>query len=166
VSPLSHGRSPGWEIGCRLGSTSRRFPVTLLLLKHDQCNLFEFLAASVDAVGIEFHGVVCVVCTIPDRPSLVGKHCEMCINHQVDHLVSGRHAEAVAPPVHCHVSRAHGVKHEHVQLFETVALDCHGAGVFEICHVPIISTGSGSSLVLVCHLGNWSEAADLGINQR
>ena len=143
-----------------------QFTLTLLLIKHQQGNLLQFVAGCVDAVLVEFHGVVCVVCTIPDQGSLVGKHCEMCIAHEVDHLVSGRHAEAVAPPVHCHVSRAHGIKHEHVQFFETVALDCHGAGVFEICHVPIISTGSGSSLVLVCHLVNWSEAADLGINQR
>ena len=124
-----------------------QFPLTLLLIQHEQGNLLQFVVACEDAVGIEFHVVVCVVCTIADRPSAVGKHCEMCINHQVDHLVSGRHAEAVAPPVNCHLWGCHGVKHEHVQFFESVALDCHGAGVFEICHVPIISTRSGSSLV-------------------
>ena len=143
-----------------------QFPLTLLLIKHEQGNLLQFVVACEDAVGIEFHVVVCVVCTIADRPSAVGKHCEMCINHQVDHLVSGRHAEAVAPPVNCHLWGCHGVKHEHVQFFETVALDCHCAGVFEICHVPIISTGSDGSLGSLCHLVNWSEAADLGINQR
>ena len=116
MSPLAHGRSPGWEIRGRLGSTSRRFPITLLLLKHDQSNLFKFLAAGVDAVGIEFHVVLCVVCTIPDRPSLVGKHCEMCINHEVDHLVSRRHVETLAEPVHCQVSGHHGIEEEILQV--------------------------------------------------
>ena len=126
-----------------------QFTLTLLLIQHQQGNLLQFVVACEDAVGIEFHVVVCVVCTIADRPSAVGKHCEMCINHQVDHLVSGRHAEAVAPPVNCHLWGCHGVKHEHVQFFETVALDCHGAGVFEICHVDIIGTGSDGSRPLV-----------------
>ena len=85
----------------------------------------------------------------------------MCINHEVDHLVSGRHAEAVAEPVHCHVSGCHGIEQEVLQVLL-------GLGVREkcVCHVPIISTGSDGSRPLVCHLVNWSEAADLGINQR
>ena len=141
-----------------------QFTLTLLLIKHQQGNLLQFVAGCVDAVGIEFHGVVCVVCTIPDRPSAVGKHCEMCINHQVDHLISGRHAEAVAPPVHRHLGGAHGIEHEHVQFFESVALDCHHTGVFEFHALTI--HGLGCCAYFVCHFGNWSEAADLGINQR
>ena len=100
-------------------------------------------------------------CTIQDQGSLVSEHCEMCINHEVDHLVSGRHVEAITEPVECHLAGCHGVKHEILQVLL-------GLWIGEECfvHVPIISTGSGSSLVLVCHLVNWSEAADLGINQR
>ena len=142
-----------------------QFPLTLLLIQHEQGNLLQFVVAGEDAVRIEFHVVVCVVCTIADRPSAVGKHCEMCIAHEVDHLVSGRALETIAEPVHCHVSRAHGVKHEILQ-FQQGDLFSVERGERCFVHVPIISTGSGSSLVLVCHFGNWSEAADLGINQR
>ena len=89
----------------------------------------------------------------------------MGINHEVDDFISGRALETVAEPVNCHLGVAHGVKHEILQ-FEQGDLFSVEGSEWCVCHVPIISTGSGSSLVLVCHFGNWSEAADLGINQR
>ena len=78
----------------------------------------------------------------------------MGIKHKVDHLVSRRHVEAITEPIDRHLWRCHGIEHEVLEVLEFV------------CHVPIISTGSGGSLAVVCHLVNWSEAADLGINQR
>ena len=93
---------------------------------------------------------VCCVSSIQDRPSLVGKHCEMCINHEVDDLISRRHVEAVAEPVQCHLSIAHGVKHEILQVLLGLRV---GEKCF--CHVPIISTGSGNLLGSLCHLANW-----------
>ena len=91
--------------------------------------------------------------------SLVSEHGEVGIAYHVDDLIGRRHVETVAEPVQRHLSGCHGVKHEHVEFFETVGLDCHGAGIVEF-HAPIISMGFGGSLVLVCHLANWSEAAD------
>ena len=86
--------------------------------------------------------------------SLISEHGEVSVKHKVDHLIGGRTVVLVAEPVHRHLWGAHGIEHEILEVLEFV------------CHVPIISTGSDGSLVLVCHLVNWSEAADLGINQR
>ena len=93
-------------------------------------------AGAVVAVDGESHGVVCCVSTIQDQGSLVGKHCEMCINHEVDDLISRRHVEAVAEPVHCHISGCHGVEQKVLQVLL-------GLGVGEkcVCHVDIIGTG-------------------------
>ena len=83
----------------------------------------------------------------------LSEECLVSIQHEVDHLISGRALEAITEPVQCHLAGCHGVEHEVLEVLEFV------------CHVPIISTGSGSSLGSLCHLVNWSEAADLGINQ-
>ena len=79
----------------------------------------------------------------------------MCINHEVDDLISGRHAEAVAEPVHRQVSGCHGIEEEILQVLLGLRV-----GEKRFCHVPIISTGSGILLGSLCHLANWSEAAD------
>jgi len=83
--------------------------------------------------------------------SLVSEHAEMGIHHEVDDLISGRHVETLAEPVHAHLSGEHGVKHEILQVLQ-------GLWIGEECfvHVPIISIGFGSVLVSVCHLANWS----------
>jgi len=99
---------------------------------------------------------VCCVSSIQDRPSLVGKHCEMCIQNEVDDLIRCRHVEAVAEPVHCHLGIAHGVKHEVLQVLLGLRV---GEKCF--CHVDIIGTGCPPLGSLLCHLSNWlSEAAD------
>ena len=85
--------------------------------------------------------------------SLISEHGEMGIQHEVYHLIGGRTVVLVAEPIDRHLWRCHGIEHEVLEVLEFV------------CHVPIISTGSGILLGSLCHLGNWSEAADLGINQ-
>ena len=57
----------------------------------------------------------CCVSSIQDQGSLVGKHCEMCINHEVYHLISGRALEAITEPVHRQVSGHHGIEEEILQ---------------------------------------------------
>ena len=42
----------------------------------------------------------------------------------------------------------------------TLSEDLLLVNVVCVCHVDIIGTGSDGSRPLVCHLGNWSEAAD------
>ena len=87
--------------------------------------------------------------------SLISEHCEMCITNEIDHVIRCGHVEAIAEPVHRQVSGCHGVKQEVLQVLL-------GLRVGEKCfvHAPIISTGSGRSRPIVCHLVNWSEAAD------
>ena len=83
--------------------------------------------------------------------SLVSEHAEMGVAHVVYHFISGRHVELIAEPVHCHVSRAHGVKHEILQVLQGL-----GRGEKRFCfHETIISTGSDALGVTVCHLVNW-----------
>ena len=93
---------------------------------------------------------VCCVCIIEDQGSLVGKHCEVCIHHEVDDLISGRHLETVAEPINTHLSREHGVKHEILEV-----LQGFGRGEEFVCHVSIIHTGRDRVRPLVCHLADW-----------
>ena len=86
---------------------------------------------------------------------------KVCINDEIYHLVSCINIETIAEPINCHLRRCHGVKHEILQVLQGLWV---GEKCF--CHVDIIGTGSDGSRPLVCHLVNWSEAADLGINQR
>ena len=86
--------------------------------------------------------------------SLVGEHREVGVADVIYHVIRGRHVETIAEPIDCHLSRCHGVKHVHVQLFESIGLDCHGARINEF-HAPIISMGFGDSLGSLCHLANW-----------
>ena len=94
---------------------------------------------------------LCVVCLVySSAASAVGKHCEMCIQNEVDDLISRRHVEAVAEPVHCHLSGCHGVEQEVLQVLL-------GLWVGEkcVCHVDIIGTGCPPMGSLLCHLVNW-----------
>ena len=83
----------------------------------------------------------------------LSKKCLMSIQHEVDHLISRRHVEAITEPVQRHLAGCHGVEHVVLEVLD---------GLSHLCfvHAPIISIGFGRSLVLVCHLANWSEAAD------
>ena len=86
--------------------------------------------------------------------SLVSEHRLVGIQHEVDHLVCRISLEAIAEPVQRHLRGWHSVQHEPLKFQEVVVVD-----VF--VHAPIISTGYGDLLVLVCHLANWlSGAAD------
>ena len=82
--------------------------------------------------------------------SLVGKHALMGIQHEVDHLISGRGLETLAEPIDCHLSGCHRVKHEILQVLQGLWVGESG-----FVHAPIISTGFDGSLGSVCHLANW-----------
>ena len=107
--------------------------------------------AGVVAVDGESHGVVCCVSTIQDQGSLVGKHCEMCINHKIDHLIGGRHVETIAEPIDCQVSRCHGIEQEVLQVLLGLGVGKESGFV----HVSTIH-GLGCCAHFVCHLANWS----------
>jgi hypothetical protein len=74
----------------------------------------------------------------------------MCINHEVDDLISGGHVETLAEPVNAHLSGEHGVKHEVLQVLLGL-----GVGKEFVCHVDIIGTGCPPLGSLLCHLVNW-----------
>ena len=65
--------------------------------------------------------------------SLVGKHAFVSIQHIIYHLISGRAVETIAEPIDCHLSRAHGIKHEILQV-----LQCLGIGESGFVHVYTI----------------------------
>ena len=79
----------------------------------------------------------------------------MCINDEINDLIGCVNVETFAEPINCHLRRCHGIEHEILQILQVLVRK-------ELCfvHAPIISTGSDGSRPLVCHLGNWSEAAD------
>ena len=106
--------------------------------------------------------MLCLFC-VP-LVSLVSEHGEMGIADVIYHVIRGRHVEAITPPIHRHISRTHGVEHVHIEFFETVALKCHGAGIFE-CRFVHVSTiqDQGTKSSDSGRFENWSEAADLGI---
>ena len=72
------------------------------------------------------------------------------IQNEIDHIISGRHIEAITEPIDTHISREHGIKHEILKISEGLR-----RGEKFVCHVPIISTGSDGSLGVLCHLVNW-----------
>ena len=84
---------------------------------------------------------------------------KVCINDEINDFIGSRTIETIAEPIDCHISRAHGIKHEVLQ-FEQ-------GGLFSVeriercfCHVDIISIGSDGSRPLVCHLSDRTLAAD------
>ena len=74
----------------------------------------------------------------------------MGINDEINDLISCRHVEAVAEPVHCHLSGCHGVKQEVLQVLLGLWV-----GKEFVCHVDIIGTGCPPLGSLLCHLANW-----------
>ena len=68
------------------------------------------------------------------------------IKNEVDHIISGRHIEAITKPIDTHISREHGIKHEILKISEGLR-----RGEKFVCHVPIISTGSDGLLGVLCH---------------
>ena len=87
----------------------------------------------------------------------LSKECLMSIQHEVDHLVSRIGLESVAIPVQRHLTRRHGIEHVVLEVLQGLSHLC-------FCHVPIISTGFGRSLVSVCHLANWSGSQNILYN--
>ena len=86
--------------------------------------------------------------------SLVSEHAEVGIQHVVYHVIRGRHVETIAEPVHCQVSRHHGIEEKILQVLQ-------GLGIGEECFVHVYTIHDlGCCACFVCHLGNWSEAAD------
>ena len=73
------------------------------------------------------------------------------IKNEVDHIISGRHIEAITEPIDCHVIRTHSVKHVVLKISEGLR-----RGEKSFCfHEPIIGTGWGRLGSLLCHLSNW-----------
>ena len=72
------------------------------------------------------------------------------VKNEIDYIISGRNIEAITEPIDTHISREHGVKHEILKVSE-----CLRRSEKFVCHVPIISIGSGILLGLLCHLVNW-----------
>ena len=83
------------------------------------------------------------------------KEGEVSIQDKIDDLIRGIAIEAITEPIQCHLGGCHGVAHVPLQFEQVVVVESEC-----FCHAPIISTGFGRSLVLVCHLANWSGAAD------
>ncbi len=83
--------------------------------------------------------------------SLVCEHAEVGINHKIDDLISRRHVETIAEPVHCQVSRCHGIEQEILQVLQGL----RGVEKCFVCHVDIIGTGSDALGSIVWHLANW-----------
>ena len=75
---------------------------------------------------------------------------KVCINDEINHVVSCINIVTIAEPVNTIISREHGVKHE-VLKFSQV-----GSGE-EVCfvHEPIIGTRVGGLGVALCHSLNW-----------
>ena len=80
--------------------------------------------------------------------SLVSEHAFVSIQHVVYHLISCRAVETIAEPVHCHLSRAHGVKHEILQVLQSL-----GIGESGFVHVYTLHD-LGCCAYFVCHLVN------------
>ena len=108
-------------------------------LTHDWCRLVDFYRIHEMRQGTTDAVPLC---------SLVSEHAEVGINHEVDHLVSGRTVVLVTEPVHCHISRAHRVKHEVLQVLQ-------GLGIGEECFVHVSTIhGLRCCAYFVCHLVN------------
>ena len=45
---------------------------------------------------------------------------EVSINHEIDHVIRGRAVKPFAEPVHCQVSRCHGIKQEILQVLQVL----------------------------------------------
>jgi len=73
---------------------------------------------------------------------------KMGINHEVDHLISGRAVETIAEPIDCHLSGRHRVKHEILQVLQGL-----GIGESGFVHVYTIHDLGGSAKN-VCHFAN------------
>ena len=80
---------------------------------------------------------------------------KVCINDEIDDLIGCTNVETFAEPINTHFSREHSVEHVVLQVLQGLGRGKESCFV----HAPIISTGSDGSRPLVCHLGNWSEAA-------
>jgi len=52
---------------------------------------------------------LCLFC-VPVSGSSLTEECEPSINHKINHVIRGIHAELFAEPIHCQVSRCHGVE--------------------------------------------------------
>lgn len=81
--------------------------------------------------------------------SLVGKHTEMGVNDKIDDIIGCRALETLAEPIDCHLSRCHRVKHEVLQVLQSL-----GIGECGFVHVSTIH-GFECCAYFVCHLVNW-----------
>ena len=81
---------------------------------------------------------------------------KVCIKDEIDDLIGCVNVELFAEPINCHLRRCHGIEHEILQILQGLR-----RGEKRFCfHAPIISTGSGRSRPLVCHLSDRTLAAD------
>ena len=71
--------------------------------------------------------------------SLVCEHAEVGITDKIDHVIRCANVETVAEPVHCQVSRCHGIEQEVLQVLQGLG----GGEKCFVCHVDIIGTGFG-----------------------
>ena len=75
---------------------------------------------------------------------------KVCINDEINHVVSCINIVTIAEPVNTIISREHSVKHEILKVGQV------GSGK-EVCfvHEPIIGTRVGGLGVTLCHSLNW-----------
>ena len=57
----------------------------------------------------------------------------VCIKHEINDLISCINIEAVAEPIHCHIRRAHSIKHEILQFSQAVSHQ------FVCCHADMMA---------------------------
>ena len=73
--------------------------------------------------------------------SLVSEHAEVGIANVVYHLISGRHVETIAEPIHCQVSGHHGIEEEILQVLQGLG----GVEKCFVCHVYTIQEQGDNS---------------------
>ena len=73
----------------------------------------------VEQVQYSASGRQCTFCVTVSGASLP-EECKAGIDHKVDHVISGRAVKPFAEPVHCQVSRCHGIKQEILQVLQVL----------------------------------------------
>ena len=148
---INHGDLVAVEIHKRNAIHGHNFSVTRLPVLvgvngsvHLGFDLTHLVSCLVDFYTIQEMG--CSTTDAVPLCSLVSEHALMGIQNEVDHLISGRHVETVAVPVHRHLSGCHGVKHEVLEVLE---------GLSHLCFVHVYTIHDlGCCAYFVCHLGN------------
>ena len=75
---------------------------------------------------------------------------KVCINDEINHVVSCINIVTIAEPIDTIISRQHCIEHEILKIGQVLSGE-------EVCfvHEPIIGTRVGGLGVALCHLVNW-----------